>query len=349
MAEFDALSADDPLRLPQRPRGRLTAVAQAQHECDLDRFTEALKKEQSRFGNNRISVRGWCYLLEQHGLMKGDFPKAQRMINDFRKEGRLPVDFTASDEAREPDGLIYADGDAGDHADSLVDEIRGLPEDYQPFDVWTFSRNVYIEMLVEKVDLRTLFADTCRTFQVPISNSRGWADINSRAAMMQRFRDREAQGLCCVLLYCGDFDPGGLHISDTLRANFEELAKAVGWHPDNLIVDRFGLNLDFIQEHSLSWIDNLETGSGERLDDPKHKDHFKPYVQDYLRRYGARKVEANALVTQPDAARKLCREAILRYLPVDVFVDYTRAIAFEREKFASTFARRLAAEFGGTE
>ena len=45
---------------------------------------------------------------------------------------------------------------------------------------------------------------------------------------------------------------------------------------------------------NLTWIDNLETASGGRLDDPGHPDHKKFYVQDYLARFGARKVEARA-------------------------------------------------------
>ena len=60
--------------------------------------------------------------------------------------------------------------------------------------------------------------------------------------------------------------------------------------------------------------ENLITSSGGRLDDPKHPDHGKDYVQRYLDEYGARKVEANALVVRPEAGRELCREAILEYV-----------------------------------
>jgi hypothetical protein len=38
-------------------------------------------------------------------------------------------------------------------------------------------------------------------------------------------------------------------------------------------------------------------------------------VQDYLGYFGARKCEANALVVQPAAGRRLCREAPLKYIP----------------------------------
>src|SRR5262249_47821811 len=152
-------------------------------------------------------------------------------------------------------------------------------------------------------------------FHIPITNISGWNDINSRAAIMKRFAFWEKRGKKCVLLHCGDHDPGGLHISEFLRSNMEELADAVGWRPDNLIIERFGLNADFIEEQGLTWIDNLETGSGGRLDDPRHPDHGKSYVQSYLARFGARKVEANALVVRPEAGRELCRQAILRHVP----------------------------------
>jgi len=87
------------------------------------------------------------------------------------------------------------------------------------------------------------------------------------------------------------------------------------------------LDRDIIDELGLSWIENLETSSGERLDDPKHKDHKKEYVQSYLRHHGARKVEANALVTRPVEGRQLCLDAILDYLPEAAPEDYETAIA----------------------
>src|SRR5262249_57175366 len=98
-------------------------------------------------------------------------------------------------------------------------------------------------------------------------------------------------------------------------SNLEDLADAVGWHPRKLHIERFGLNYDFIQKHRLTWIENLETSSGERLDDRGHNDHHKDYVQSYLREFGARKVEANALVTRPAAGRALCPSALLECVP----------------------------------
>jgi hypothetical protein len=92
---------------------------------------------------------------------------------------------------------------------------------------------------------------------------------------MKRFAEHEAAGRQCVLLLCGDHDPGGLHITDKMRKNLSDLSGAVGWTPENLIISRFGLNADFINRHRLTWIDNLETSSGKQLDDENHDDHYK--------------------------------------------------------------------------
>jgi hypothetical protein len=86
-------------------------------------------------------------------------------------------------------------------------------------------------------------------------------------------------------------------------------------------------------------VDNLETGSGGRLDDPNHPDHHKPYVQNYLRRFGARKVEANALVIRPAARRALCRQAIERYLPADALRGYQERLALVRAELRAAVAR----------
>ena len=153
---------------------------------------------------------------------------------------------------------------------------------------------------------------------------------------------RHRRGKLCVLLYCGDHDPGGLQISEFLRSNLKELERAVGdWSSDSLAIDRFGLDYEFIETNALTWIDNLETGSGGDLTDPKHPDHHKDYVQSYLKRFGARKVEANALVARPEAGRELCRQAILKWVPEDAVRNYAERLRHAREELRQAITRRL--------
>jgi hypothetical protein len=329
------------ITLPRRPPGRPNAATNARYEADRDAFCEAIKELRSTVGFT-VSSRGWCYILEEHGLAKGDFDAAQTVINDCRKAGLLPLEICADDENRAFDGLeALDDPDPDSRAEVIVGTLRYRHLYYTPFSFWR-DQDCYIQMMVEKIDLKTLFAPVCSKYCIPIANCRGWSDINSRAAMMRRFAKHESEGKQCILLYCGDHDPVGLNISDTLRSNMHDLQAAVGWSPDSLIIDRFGLNVEFISEQHLSWIDGLETGSGKDLADPRHPDHWKPYVQDYLCRFDARKVEANALVVRPSAARELCRQAILRYLPENARQEYDAVLRQPREELRLAIIKALA-------
>jgi hypothetical protein len=120
-----------------------------------------------------------------------------------------------------------------------------------------------------------------------------------------------------------------------------DLSAAVGWAPLTLMVMRFGLDADFIDENDLTWIDNLETSSGQELDDPSHSDHDKQYVQDYIAEYGIRKCEANALVVEPDKGRELCRNAILEHIDADAPAKYERRLELVREQLQLELRQRV--------
>lgn len=328
------------ISLPQRGRGRLSNATKDKYDENLREFCNAILQIDSSL-DFKVSSRGWCYILEEYGLLKGDFDKAQGLLVECRKQGWLPLDIVTEDGARSFDNLEDIDNTTPEQeATDIIDDLQWRHLYYTPTSFWD-GQKFYVEMLVEKIDLKSLFSKVCAEFHVPIANARGWPDLNSRAAMMRRFAEHEKAGRECVLLYCGDHDPGGLAILDFLQSNLEELEAAVGWDPRFLIIDRFGLNHDFIQEQNLTWIDNLVTGSGKRLDDPRHRDHRKPYVQDYLRQYGARKVEANALVVRVDAGRRLCREAITKYVDPGAVHEYEGYLREERDKVHTEVVRLL--------
>jgi hypothetical protein len=289
-----------------------------------------------------VGSRGWCYILERHGLRKGDFDAAQKLINDCRKSGNLPLNLCAGDSSRATIGIEQLTPRGVEaEVESWIKYFRDSShKQYTPISFWS-DLNVYVEVAVEKLDLRNLFASACAGFHVPITNFKGWSDLNSRAAMMLRFKMHESQGRRCILLLCGDHDPGGLRITEKMRKNLEDLSSAVGWSPDNLVIIRFGLNADFIDDHNLTWIDNLETSSGEQLDDPDHNDHDKRYVQDYIKQFGVRKCEANALVVEPEVGRQLCRDAILEHVPADAVQRYERRLDRVRKQLQRAFRRRL--------
>jgi hypothetical protein len=331
-----------PIILPRfSGRGRPSAEARAQYERDLAAFCKAILQIKSTLDFD-VSSRGWCYILEEKaGLPKGDFDKAQAIINDARKSGLLPIDICAEDESRQSTACEDIDDETpNEFAEGWVNYLQSAHKNYTPTSFWENQPN-YAEMLVEKIDLKTLFRPVCDEYRVRIANTKGWLDINQRARIMGRFREWEDKGKQCVLLYCGDHDPAGLSISDKLMSLFEEMQRGGGWDPAGLEIERFGLNADFINANRLTWIEGLRTSSGEDLADPRHSDHNKPYVQDYIRRFGARKVEANALVVRPGQGRQLCGRAILRYVDPDRAREYFEQLEEQRDAARNALARRV--------
>lgn len=299
----------------------------------------------------KISSRGWCYQLENYGLItKSQFKKVEEAINRCRASGLLPIDFVAEEPARQFRGVEEPTEDPIERtlAWMLRDVLNGAK--YYTPDWWgefhgVPAENCYIQCVVEKIDLITLFEPVCKEYHIPIATSKGWSSMLQRAEYARRFTEAEDKGLHCVLLYCGDHDPDGLRISDTLRANLEQLKDIVwedetpGYNPEYLTIDRFGLNFDLIEELELSWIDNLETGSGMNLASRSHPNHGLPYVQDYIRDVGIRKCEANAIIPYPSRAQGLIRDAIEAYTGPDALSRFAAKRAAANEAYQEVLDR----------
>jgi hypothetical protein len=333
--------SDNDTLLPKRRRGRQSPADDAIYRHKVKTFCKLIRQIKSTL-DFAVGSRGYCYLLEEHGLTKGEFDAAEKLITACRKSGDLPLDICAEDASRETIGVEEIDKcDVPAKVDSLIDHLTNhAHERYLPISLWD-DLDVYVEVATEKLDLRNLFEPVCNEFHVPITNIKGWSDVNARAAMMRRFKMHEAQRRKCVLLLCGDHDPGGLHITDKMRKNLNDVAGAVGWSPANLVLIRFGLNADFIDQHDLTWIDNLETSSGGHLDDEDHADHYKEYVQNYIDEHGVRKCEANALVVEPIIGRQLCRDAILQHIPVAAVQRYERKLKRLRQQLRTALQERI--------
>jgi len=290
---------------------------------ELLTFASTLKALTEQIGF-KISARGWCYQLEGFGLItKAEFDKVENLINhECRQYGYLSIDFVAEEEARQFSGVeTPTEATPLQFLKSFIESPLICENWYTPD--WWDGEDYYIQMVVEKIDLKTLFTPVCYDHHIPIATSRGWSSMLQRAEYSRRFKEAESKGLECVLLYCGDHDPDGLRISDFLHKNLEDLRfirwsdGVKGYDPESLIIERFGLNYDFIEANHLSWINNLITTSKKDLADPAHPNHYLPYVQDYLAKYGARKVEGNAIVIIPREARALVRQVIENYIGED--------------------------------
>lgn len=288
----------------------------AERELAYETFVTQLKLLGKQIGF-KVSARGWCYQMESFGLIdKSQFNRVENIINKCRRNGHLPINFTAEEDARKFSGVEEeTDVSPLEYMERYLSGSIRCGNWYTPY--WWRNEDYYVQMLVEKIDVKTLFSPVCEKYHIPIATAKGWSSMLQRAEYAKRFKDAEEMGLKCVLLYCGDHDPDGLRISDFIRKNLYDITDIIwddgteGYNPCDLVIDRFGLNYDFIEKHNLTWIDNLITGSKRNLASPTHKNNHMNYVQDYLRKYGARKCEANAILPKPDIARDFCEEVII--------------------------------------
>jgi hypothetical protein len=310
-----ATSYDPTSILPPFRCGTRSAAQEAVHQAALGRLAAWLLSHSSG-GTIRYSKRGLGYLAEGEGrVAKGEFAKIDYWIDLLRKRGDVPVHIVGDDEKRSAENLPHFIESPAQFAARRAASAADCWEYYDPGTYWRHQKH-YVELAVEKSDLKTLFADVFEEFQVPYFNTGGWWDINTQHDLLVRMKAHHLSGRKCVLIRWADFDPGGLLIVDRTRNNLLELARLTGFEATeaNLKIVHAGLTEAQIHRLRLPWIEGLKTSSGEDLASPRHPDHRQEYVQSWLRRHGARKIEANALLADPDAARELCRRAIRRYI-----------------------------------
>lgn len=272
----------------------------------------------------KFGPRGWAYYAEGLGLItKGEFARFEKLLVDMRKDGELDPDVIEPDASRmatEVDDFEATYDSPEQHAEFAVGEIsdrlREWASIYYEEGYWD-RLDFYVEMIVEKKDLVQIFRETADRYRIRVTNGKGDTDIHTRLAMLKRFRDHTEAGRRCVLLAVGDHDPKGLNIVAGLHRTIMSCAniKGLDWDDPDFQVVNIGITEEQINRLGLMKIPNLETGGGRDLSDPRHPDHGKAYVQDYIDRYGVWKCEANALVGNPQGAADLLEDAINDFIP----------------------------------
>jgi len=325
------------IRLPEKKkRGGQKTGADEKQIRQLRILAEDLKEVQKGM-NFHMSARGWCYVMEPFGLAKGDFESlGQPWIRKCRVLGFLEPGFIKEEESHEVEGQ-------SDESETVEDFVEGQynmwqeAEDYYTeswnlYDGISFweDKNCYIQLLVEKVDLKYLFARLCKKYRIPAANLHGWGSLEQKAVMAKNFQYHENEGRQPILFACSDFDPPGLEISNELKGDFEEFSIFTGWRPYNLEVERIGLGYNFIQDNHLIWVENLKSSNPKKpaMNDPK-SDVWKKntyHIREYVAKYGARKCEANAIVVVPKLGEKMFQDYIDKWLGENAYKDYEEAL-----------------------
>ena len=168
-------------------KGNQSEAQKAEYKREIALFCDTIIQIKSTLDFD-VGSRGWCYLLEEFGLSKAEFDQAQELIGDCRKKGLLPLDIVAEDQSREFHcEEIVDDPDMGIVSESIKNSALSWWKEYTYRSFWE-NQDYYVQMLVEKIDLRSLFKPICEKYRVRIANAKGWSDLGQRGNMMRRFR-----------------------------------------------------------------------------------------------------------------------------------------------------------------
>jgi len=311
------------------PSGKVGNTAYEVRLTDFAREIKAIDAKRTK--KREFSSRGWCYALEGEYINKGEFDKTEKAINDCRKIGFLPIDFTAEDqdETRRFAGIHEASNPTTllkklkDNVDEMLEDLPIHTTDY-----WK-GEKYYLMICVEKGDIKNLFKPICKEYHIPIVSSKGWYPIHLRNYVAKLCIKAETRGLTPILLLFYDHDPAGLKITSRFRKGLNDISRAVNWQPTKLILERFGLNEEDIDKYGLTWIENLKTGSGREARDPE-----------YEKKFGRKKCESNALFKNDetlDAAEKICRDAIEKYYGSDALERFREKEEKSKEKLSEVY------------
>ena len=287
----------------------------------------------------KFGARGWAYYCEGLGMItKGQFDQFEALLTRLRKDGFLDLNVIEPDAARLATDVFDPDAEystpeeqAAVAVQQIGPQLESWARAYYENGYWD-GLAFYVEMIVEKKDLLQIFGNVANELRVRVTNGRGDTDIHSRASMLKRFREHAEAGRQPVLLVIGDHDPKGLLIAEDMKKTVLSVKDAVLdgepiWPDADFTVDHIGLTEQQIDDWGLMRLDNLETSGGKDLSSPGHPDHDKPYVQDYIDRFGVWKVEANALVAHADQSVEMFRDAVAQYIPVDHTANWRAANA----------------------
>ena len=124
------------LTLPRRQRGRPTAAAEDRYLDELLAWSQGIKEIRATL-DFQVDTRGWSYLLETHGLAKGDFAASEKLITDCRKGGILPLDICAVDGSRASEGEeVVNDANVEGFAGDMIFAVLKDTEGYTPISFW---------------------------------------------------------------------------------------------------------------------------------------------------------------------------------------------------------------------
>ena len=157
--------------------------------------------------NQPVTVRGCCYHLFTRKLIESMAKKhtaeVSRILVNAREDGDIPWEWIV-DETRDLEG--------GGGWDSLEEFGEAMLSGYRK-NRW-LDQDTRVELWSEKGTVRGLLAPIIDRYQIPFRVMHGYSSATSVKDVSDVIESTVADSKDFVALYCGDWDPSGLDMSE---------------------------------------------------------------------------------------------------------------------------------------
>ena len=216
------------------------------------------------------------------------YKKLSRICVAGRDEGILPEEGFA-DRLRAVDKLSsWSD---------LNEFMQSVKRSYRK-DKWQ-NQDSYLEIWTEKDALRSVLTGITYQYDVALMVARGQLSRTEVYRTAERYKDQNNKE--CFLYYCGDFDPSGLSLYNSIRKRLEDFGVSINF-------ERIALTQEQIEEYQLP-------SDPAKQSDPNYNKFVNIYGSDMV-------VELDSL--PPDVLRRIIEGCILQNIDESYLVKMLR-------------------------
>jgi hypothetical protein len=239
-----------------------------------------------------------------------------RLLLEMRRAGELPYSWVADNTRWMRKPKSYS---------GLAEFIDRHQRAYRR-DLWG-EADVYLEVWLEKEALAGVVFDVTAEYDVPLMVSRGFASESYLYSAADAITDQLSAGKQqAIIYYFGDFDPSGLHISNSIENGLRRLCDQLlkGFEPEMLVFERMAINEGQIKHWELPTRPTKRAGNSHANGWPD----------------GRPSVELDAL--PPGELRDLVRLCIEQHVDQDQ-LDHLRTVEKEERRQLQIFGQQIGA------
>lgn len=260
----------------------------------------------SRYDLGMLTLRALHYLLVSRGMTNTlqHYKRVVQAMEGARWDNLIPFEqFSDHDRAMLGQTDIN-EVTLEDAVDMGKRQVRAWMRAYSR-NKWE-NQKYYVEVFIEKKALQGIFQSVTSSEQVGLGACKGYPSLTFLNDTYKRFNDAADAGKELVIIYFGDYDPSGMDIPNSIKANLERFGVEVE-------IDRVALNHEQVVAWKLPYAPVKEGDSRTA--------NFT----------GLGQVELDAI--EPHRLQDMCRKAIAKYFDTDLYDELMEQERNERVEY----------------